>query len=237
MSYHTAFAFRPETSVRRYAGEYPQHTHAHAQVLLGLQGSLQLELNGHSAFVDASCALVVPAGVSHAYCADAPARVVVVDCPPAGRLDRVRKLAIPAPWRRCIADVDADTLLQRLADAPVLLACRRLDIDTLARAVDAALYREWTTGQLAAMCHLSPQRFRARFVELTGTTPLAWLRSRRLDRAERMLLAGVGLETAALQVGYASASALAYALRRDRGVGARGLRSAAAATPRAFLDI
>ena len=52
----------------------------------------------------------------------------------------------------------------------------------------------------------------------------AWLRALRLDEAQRLLRRGLTLEAVASRVGYASASALAHALRRDREVGARDLR-------------
>jgi len=64
----------PMLSLRAYRGEYGAHSHAHAQVLVGVRGSLQLEVEGHPAFVDPSCGLVIPAGARHGYLADAPAQ-------------------------------------------------------------------------------------------------------------------------------------------------------------------
>jgi uncharacterized protein YjlB len=89
----------PERSVRLYRGEYAAHAHDHAQVLVGLRGTLTLELDGHGSFVDASCALVIPAGTSHAYLAEAPASVLVVDCAPGRSTDRVRRFAPPPGWK------------------------------------------------------------------------------------------------------------------------------------------
>ena len=226
----------PVLTVRAYRGAYESHYHEHAQVLVGLRGSLQLEVNGHAAFVDPTCGLVIPAGASHGYLADSPAEVLVVDCDAARGTQHLRRFARPAPWPANPVTWDAEVLLCDLAAAPSLQTRRRLDLAQLALQVDAELHRDWTVASLADLCRFSPQRFRARFAELTGLAPLAWVRQRRLDEAQRQLRAGLLVETVALQVGYASASALCFALRRDRGIGARQLR-ARAGPVRASLDI
>lgn len=227
----------PAMSVRGYLGAYEPHSHSHAQVLLGIQGSLQLEVDGRPAFVDPSCGLVVPAGSRHGYLADSPAKVLVVDCDATRGTERLRRFALPSAWRAEPRACNADVLLSDVIGAPTLQTRRRLDLAQLAMAVDAELHRGWSVAELASLCRFSPQRFRARFAELTGLSPLAWVRQRRLDAAERLLRAGLPLEAAALQVGYASASALCFALRRERGIGARGVRAAAADPVRASLDI
>lgn len=224
----TASLLHAAASLRRYAGEYASHAHDHAQLLLGLRGGLQLEAAGHAALVEAGTAIVVPAGVAHAYRADRSASVLVIDAPMRRGLERVRRLVPPPAFREALASgamPDAEATLQALIGAPTAGPRRRLDLDALQSTLRGRLHEPWGTVQLAALAHLSPQRFHARFVEATGRAPASWLRALRLDQAERLLAAGVSLEAAALQVGYASASALGHALRRDRGSGARSLRS------------
>ena len=213
----------PRCTVRRYDGEHHAHAHGFAQILYALGGSMALEIAGHAAFIDTACGIVIPAGADHGYCAERSARILVIDVPDGPGLSRLHRFAVPPSWRagvppalpECVA-----TVLQ----APGLLARRRIDLAQLARQVQAALHQDWPTARLAALCHLSAPRFHSRLLELTGQTPQAWLRGLRLDRAAQRLARGQPLETTALDCGYASASALAYALRRERGVGARDLR-------------
>jgi len=224
MSTPEAPLLRAESSVREYRGAYAAHRHAHAQVLVGLRGTLMLQVEGRNAFVDAACALVIPAGCSHGYLAPSAAEVLVVDCAGGAALDRVRRFAPPPQWARAGRLPSAEAVLASLPGSAPRQARRTLDIVKVTRAIDAAVHRDWTIDELAALCHFSPQRFRARFAELAGMPPSTYVRQRRLDAAQAQLRAGVPLETVALQVGYASASALCFALRRDRGVGARSLR-------------
>jgi hypothetical protein len=78
--------------------------------------------------------------------------------------------------------------------------------------------------------HLSVAQFHARFVELTdrtrrtGCAACVWMPPCCSSNRERT-------EATALRCGYASASALAYALRRERGVTSRQLRSRAEPAP------
>lgn len=224
MSPHNPDAMPSVVSLRRYAGEYVAHAHGFAQVLVGLAGRLDLELDGRAAYVDTASALIVPAGVSHAYLAERPAQVLVIEASGSDALVRWRRFVPPASWRLQGGALDVAAALRDLAGAATVLPRRPLVLHRLDAAIDAELHGTWTTARMAALTHLSAQRFHPRFVELTGQTPGAYVRQRRLDRAQQLLRAGIGLEAAALHVGYASASALAYALRRERGVGARSLR-------------
>lgn len=211
----------PQASLRHYRGEYGAHAHAHAQVLCAQAGRLELEVGGRGYAVEAGRGLVVPPGTAHAYLAERPAAMWVIDAPAGPGLERVRHFAFVAP----ASEADALHWLANVAAAPRALRRRRLDLGALDAAIDGALHERWTAARMAALLHFSVPRLHARLLELTGLSPQAYLRRRRLDRAARLIAAGRSLEMAALEVGYATASALAFALRRERGVGARALRA------------
>ena len=216
-------------SVRRYDREGGKHAHDHAQVLFGINGTLHVEVEGHGAWVDATSGLVVPPGVSHTYCAERAARVLVLDDLTGPATDRFRRFALPQGWQK--GELGTDALVEILLGASTIRARRRLDLEALGECIDADLGRAWSVADLAAVCCLSQPRLRARFAQALGQSPQAFVRARRLNRAEELLRRGFSLETVALQVGYSTASALSAALRRDRDSGARSLRKR-----RAFLE-
>lgn len=214
----------PLLSVRQYSGEHAAHAHDHAQVLYALRGRMELEVNGRAAFVDTACGLVVPAGTRHGFLALPGARLLVIDAPAQPGVERIRRFAVAPAQLGWSASDDAAARLQQILQSRRVLARRPIRPEQVARTVGAALHEPWPTARMAALCALSTQRFHARWRELTGQTPQAWLRALRLDAAQRLLARGQSLEATALQLGYASASALGFALRRERGLGARGLR-------------
>ena len=214
------------SGVRRYNGEYQSHAHDHVQIMFGLQGRMELEVAGHSVFADASCGLLIPAGVSHGFLACPDTRMFVIELPAQEDLGRARSFAVTAACRESVVWGDASLQLAQVLQAPRILARRGIDLAQLDAALTKALFESWSTQRMAGLFFLSPQRFHARLLELTGQTPQDYLRRLRLDAAERLLRQGLALETTALQVGYRSASALSYALRRDRQLGARALRQA-----------
>lgn len=209
--------------MRRYRGDHGAHAHAHAQVLLGLKGCLDVEVDGRLMLVDASTGLIVPSGALHASSARFSANVWVIDTPPTPAFDRVRAVAIDAGRPD---GVSVSQWLSWAQSARRALPRRRLEATSLEAAVGAALHEDWPAARMAAHFALSVPQFHARWRRLTGLTPQAWLRKHRLDDAERLLRANWSGDAVAAHVGYASASALLYALRRERGIGVRDLRRA-----------
>lgn len=217
----------PVVSVRQYSGEHTAHAHDHAQILYALAGRMELEVAGRAAFVDTACGMVVPAGVEHGFLAAPGAQLLVIDAPDQRAVSQPRRFAVPEALRGHLPVAegeDASEHLHTLLQAPRVLARRELDLRLVREQVARALHEDWSTRRMAALVHLSPQRFHVRWQELTAKTPQQWLRDLRLDAAESALARGESLENSALRLGYRSASALAFALRRDRGIGARDLR-------------
>lgn len=210
--------------MRSYDGEHQAHAHSHAQILFALQGRMELEVGGRPSFVDSACGMVIPAGTDHGYLAAPLTQVLVIDTPMAHGVDRLRRFAVPPTLRFVQSSLSAAAQMALLLQAPTLLQRRGLNLQSLQQQVQSALHESWPTVRLAGLVHLSVAQFHARFVELTQHTPQDWLRKLRLDAAVLQIRQGSALEATALRCGYASASALAYALRRERGVTSRQLR-------------
>jgi AraC-like DNA-binding protein len=207
--------------LRRYRGDHGAHVHTHTQVLLGLEGCLDVEVEGRLMLVDATAGLIVPAGAVHGSSARFGADVWVIDAPASPDFDRVRPFALDTGRPD---GVPAIQWLEWVRSARRALPRRRLDTVSLEAAVADALHEDWPAARMAAHFSLSVPQFHARWKGLTGLTPQAWLRERRLNQAERLLRSGWSGEAVAAHVGYASASALLYALRRERGIGVRDLQ-------------
>ncbi|WP_202423723.1 AraC family transcriptional regulator [Duganella margarita] len=93
-----------------------------------------------------------------------------------------------------------------------------LSVPTLRRALTAMhadVARRWTLQDLAAVAGMSRSSFAARFEQVTGETPIAYLtRWRMFLAADRLATSGRSLADVAASVGYDSESAFGAAFKR-----------------------
>jgi len=76
----------------------------------------------------------------------------------------------------------------------------------------------WTVARLAEEVGLSRSAFAARFAELVGEPPLAYLTRLRMQRATVLLREGATLSKASQMTGYASEASFSYAFRQWAGI-------------------
>lgn len=215
---NTASATSPLVEHRRYQPWPAGHAHDHHQLLFGLDGATELEIDGHLYRVDRHNGLIVPAGSHHEFLGLAGNLQVVADFPgasvalPARLMERprafvldgalgmrVQALAALYPASTCTAHLNwtvAATLAGDLADA--LGASDRHDAASMfpVMAIDAYLRVNLSSalhaGHLAEHFGWSVRRFHTLFAEAFGDTPHRYQTRLRLDRAVQ-LLAGTGL--------------------------------------------
>lgn len=102
-------------------------------------------------------------------------------------------------------------------------------------AMRARLAHPWTVAELARIAAMSRAQFARAFREIVGDSPLAHLRTLRLQAATTLIGTGAGLAAIAEQIGYSSESALSRAFKNHRGTRPslhRGTTPAHAASPR-----
>ncbi|NDY92505.1 AraC family transcriptional regulator [Ideonella livida] len=223
-------ALPPLFTLRRYGPSKGSHDHAHFQVLVPLDGALELEVSGRGCRLLPGQGLRIAPGERHDFEAPGGSRCLVLDTADdqwACRTAQAQAGAPLAPLADFMAQAldqglpvsplhAAQLLVQAWAHAPTATRPLRREIDWtgLQRWVTHRLGAPLCAADLAAQAGLGESQFRARCLLHTGLTPMQWVRQLRLTRARALRAQGLGVAETARRVGYDSPSALTAALRR-----------------------
>ena len=217
-------------SVRDYGASHGSHDHDHFQILVGLDGVLELEVAGRGRRIAAGDGCVVPPGERHDFEARSGARCLVLDSHASGWAGA--SSITPPPATLALATYLAGACTDRLTRAqqlgPSLLLeawlpaaqgvlprpRRNIDWDALARWALARSSTAPTVTELAARVHLSPAQLAARCRDERGQSTQQWLRELRLAQARAWREQGLSVAEVARRSGYRSPSALTAARRR-----------------------
>jgi len=245
---------RPSLTLRHYLEAPIAHSHAHAQLVFGLSGHLDLEVDGRGSQVRESSVMVLPFSAHHACGSRDGSRCLVLDVPTEHWLlqslgehaDASRRL-LDQPARLAL-DARQHQLVQWLAHSPVddplivqqgsvlLLASlnsaqpqpvpgRRLPYPAFNAHIERHVAHPLQVADLARIAGLSAARLHARFVAECGQTPMDYIRSRRLHKALSLLRdTALPIGEVAERVGYSSQSAFAVAMSREFGASPGALR-------------
>ena len=217
-------------SLRRYGASRGSHAHAHFQVLLGLDGVLELEIEGRGRRIAPGDGWVVAPGDWHDFESKSGSQCLVLDTTQAlwarcaGRsplaplsLSLARHLALclaqPVPPRATLHHAP-DLLLEAWGPAVPNARGRAIDWPGLAAWAQARWHLPLGVEDLAAFACLSPSQFAQRCRDEQGMSAMHWLRRQRLLHARQLREHGLGVAEAARRSGYRSPSALTAALRR-----------------------
>lgn len=233
-------------SLRSYGDAPLSHAHPHHQIVLALEGQLELEIAGRGGLVDAAALAVVPGGERHSCRGERRNRFLVldwedeegVDETAARLLDRaltrpfvafdpgllplLRFLDLGIATKRIPSDEQRDwgrLLLRRLADVAAAPSGHPRRLSRALAFVDANLTRPITVTEIAGAATTSPGHLHHLFRRHMGCSPMAHVAERRLERAMAALRNGqASVAQIAADCGYSDQSALTRAMRRRHGV-------------------
>jgi AraC-like DNA-binding protein len=249
---------RPAVSLRRYEATQASDVHDFHQIVLGLDGSMEMAVDGNGARIDCSGAWIIPAGARHDYWADGDNRQLVIDLPatsvavPERYFERARAVAIDSRVTQAVAEVarraSGDTpFSDRFAWQAAAHLCGALMHDTddsidMMRGLDFARIDRWLRlhlseplriADLAVHCGFGMRRFHQLFNEAFGETPHRYLHRLRLDTALTLLAdPRATLTDIALDVGFADQSAFTHAFSKRFGISPGQWRNGGFKSPR-----
>lgn len=224
-------------SLRDYADAHGSHAHDHFQVLIGLDGVLEIEVEGRGAGIGVGEAQVVVPGDRHDFQArDNNSVCLVLDtthapwarCPERAPPGALQLHTLARYLAQCMARPEQSALALQCGPALLLEAWgpspahassdarrRRIDWPVLAEWARARWHAPLGVADLADVACLSPSQFAQRCRDEQGVSAMHWLRTLRLAHARELRLGGMGVAETARRTGYRSPSALTAALRRS----------------------
>ncbi|MBF4210767.1 AraC family transcriptional regulator [Pseudomonas sp. R32] len=244
----------PILSLRHYRHDLIAHSHEHPQLVFGLRGRLEFEVEGRGARLDRQDLMVVPAGSHHTCGSAAGSDCLVLDIPADDWLSQRLGAHLDASQRLLerAGSLNLDHRQQQLVDwlaaspindpliaqqGAVLLLASLSSSAAPATATPSLPYARFDAhieqnaayplqvADLARLAGLSSARLHARFMAECGVTPMDYVRQRRLLRARQLLRnTQLPIGEIACQVGYSSQSAFAAAMLKAFGRSPGALR-------------
>lgn len=244
----------PTLTLRHYLEAPIAHSHDHAQLVFGLSGHLDFEVEGRGSQVRESSVMVLPFSAHHACGSPDGSRCLVLDVPTehwvlqslgehadASRrlLDQPTRLALDSRQSQLVhwlalSPVDDPLIVQQ--GAVLLLASlnhplaqplpgRRLPYEAFNVHIERHVSHPLQVADLARIADLSVARLHARFMAECGQTPMDYIRRRRLHMALDLLRrTPLPIGEIADRVGYTSQSAFSAAMLREFGASPGALR-------------
>lgn len=240
-------------SLRHYSHDLISHCHDHPQLVFGLSGQLDFEVDGRGSQVSRQHLVVIPGGAHHACASLLGSDCLVLDVPDQDwlgqtlgahadasqrLLDNPGRLQLSTPqsqlvsWLAAspvsdplIAQQGAILLLASLNTTTPAPVMRRLPMAALDAHIDRYAAYPLQVADLAHLTGLSTARLHARFLAECGQTPMDYIRDRRLQLALSLLReTSLAIGEVASRVGYSSQSAFSAAMLRSFGATPRTLR-------------
>ena len=223
--------------LRSYPGESHEHDHPYHQVILALEGGLDMEIGGRPGRVDSARGALVPAGMLHAFAGIGRNRFVLLDIGQASAVEPARLLAGTTPYfavsravehllayvgsRASDLGADADHVAPLLAAALAETSADMRMPEAVLKAMSfmrRCYARPIANDDVARAAGISLSQLHALFRQWLGTTPGHSLSEIRLDCAKNRLADSTEpVIEIALGVGFSEQSAFTRAFRRRFG--------------------
>ncbi|KKD60642.1 AraC family transcriptional regulator [Grimontia sp. AD028] len=212
-------------SIRAYTRQRQGHAHDYHQLVLPLQGTIQIELDNYSGGVSVGECVVIQAGTFHHFRANEAARFIVADMaklPKNITTPNFAVFSISAPLLSYLYFVEkqleheVDDLLEgAVFDVFSRLLAQQENNevpDPRIRAVQSHIVEhldsELSIESLAAIACLSPTQFKKRFKEMLGMSAFQYITLQRMEKAKALLThTDLPVQLVAERVGYGDLSA------------------------------
>lgn len=227
-------------SIRAYSRQHQSHAHPFYQLVLPVQGSIQIELEDYSGSVGVGDGIIIPAGMQHLFAADEHARFVVADLDTLPEsLLQARFISLNPPLASFLSFVQSQLEYQvdpTLEDTTLELFWQLLSRhqfnaihDPRIQAVQSYIRDRLATAlsinELAEVACLSPTQFKLRFKRQLGESVYTYLTRQRLEKAKALLThTDLPVQRIAEQVGYQDPSAFSRRFHRWYGLSPRAFR-------------
>ncbi len=231
-----------QLDLRSYKTTMDGHSHFHAQLVLPIEGELELCIGNHVGIVDSSKAAFIPGGESHCFSGSSKNLFLVVDIEPDNRV--LNTVKIPNFFNLTIAskkfidfsysylnstehffsnDLIHNLLLNLLAEP--FISEQDHCVELAKNWMDLHFSSPINISLVAKECNLSLSQLQRRFKRVTGVTLAEYWRDQRLKQAQWLLVSGRGsVESIAFAVGYENLSAFSRRFSNSFGISPSGWR-------------